>query len=423
MNYQFPRRSSSLKELQASKELNSPLLKSPSFSNLTSSSTSRYQLWPSARSPVGSSSDKVAALAAGRSGTSLSDTAALPESLPFWQRTGSLSRRRKVSITELSATMTTVQEVSIDSRKCRATSLPSPNLTAAATIPGRPPLRQPSYETFGHERSYSAPGTNWRSGPFGDAMMACVTGPSPVFAPHATSPFGSDQSNTTGRPLSPILSPGVSPKTVLKIDTASVVDQFELPPQVPPKSPAIERKGSPSPLKLSTRPSKPSLATASSGGQTPLSASEPRRSPKINASTAAPSSAVSNSFFAASPASNRNSPRIEKRDPLEAPAAQHNRNISESAIADRGRPSQRNIRKERSRTCSETNNPETPPVADNWTLPQGMRVSEAMGHMSDVEQKYLHKQAYDQAGNFEVMNKRNVASMSRVSPSPCISQG
>jgi hypothetical protein len=40
--------------------------------------------------------------------------------------------------------------------------------------------------------------------------------------------------------------------------------------------------------------------------------------------------------------------------------------------------------------------------------------------MSDIDQKDLHKQAYDQAGKFEVMNKRNVATMSRVSsPCPC----
>ena len=35
--------------------------------------------------------------------------------------------------------------------------------------------------------------------------------------------------------------------------------------------------------------------------------------------------------------------------------------------------------------------------------------------MSDVDQQVLHKQAYEQAGNFEVLNKGDVASMSRVS--------
>jgi hypothetical protein len=206
---------------------------------------------------------------------------------------------------------------------------------------------------------------------------------------------------------------------VLRLDTINVPDHFELPPRVPPKSPSVERKGSPSPAKLNSRPSKSTLTPISSGGQTPLSASEPRRSPKTGTTITTPSFAVPNPFSTASPASNRNSPRTEKRDPLDAPTAQHNRNISDSTLFDRGRPSQRNIRKERSRTCSESNNPETL-AQDNWKLPQGMRISEAMRRMSDIDQKDLHKQAYDQAGKFEVMNKRNVATMSRVSsPCPC----
>lgn len=40
--------------------------------------------------------------------------------------------------------------------------------------------------------------------------------------------------------------------------------------------------------------------------------------------------------------------------------------------------------------------------------------------MSDTDQQTLHKQAYDQAGNFEVLNKGDVASMSRVSPTPVV---
>jgi hypothetical protein len=91
-------------------------MKSPSSTNLPQTA-SKYQLWPSARGPVGSSSDKLAALSVGRSGTSLSDTAVLPETVPFWQRAGSMSRRRKVSVPELSSTMTTVQEMPVDSRK------------------------------------------------------------------------------------------------------------------------------------------------------------------------------------------------------------------------------------------------------------------------------------------------------------------
>ena len=120
MNHHLPRRSCSLKDLQPTRDSNSP---GAGPSAYTQPTTSKYQLWPSAKSPVGlskpsQSSDKLAALAVGRSSTSLSDTAVLPESsLPFWQRAGSLSRRRKVSVPELGNTMTTVQEMSIDSRK------------------------------------------------------------------------------------------------------------------------------------------------------------------------------------------------------------------------------------------------------------------------------------------------------------------
>ena len=125
MNYHLPRRSCSLKDLQVARDANlsgATLTTSPSFATLAQPTASRYQLWPSAKSPVGppktqQSSDKLAALAVGRSSTSLSDTAVLPEStLPFW-RTGSLLRRRKVSVPELGSTMTTVQEMAIDSRK------------------------------------------------------------------------------------------------------------------------------------------------------------------------------------------------------------------------------------------------------------------------------------------------------------------
>lgn len=125
MNYHLLRRSCSLKDLQATKDLGvsgAPLVKSPSTTDLPQT-TSRYQIWPSAKSPVGSPSEKLAALSVGRSSTSLSDTATLPETVPFWQRAGSMSRRRKVSVPELSGTMTTVQEMPVDSRKCHLNGL------------------------------------------------------------------------------------------------------------------------------------------------------------------------------------------------------------------------------------------------------------------------------------------------------------
>ncbi|KAF2257970.1 hypothetical protein CC78DRAFT_159147 [Lojkania enalia] len=417
MNYHLPRRSKSLRNLQAEKDSRDPIRpldKISSQLNLQLQSVpSKYQLWPaqSSKSPVGRTlpsltEDRSSALSMGRSPTSLSDTAVFPEGVPFWQRSGSLSRRRKVSVPELGSTMTTVQEMAIDS----------------PTIPGRPPLRQASTEAFGHERSSSAPGTNWRAGPFGDALMSCVTGPSHVYLPPqqastTNSPEVSNisklEASVSGKPLSPILSPGVKP--ALKVDTTTVMDASDLPPEVPPKSPLLERKGSPVPHKLSSKSSATQLrtpASLASGGSTPLSAIEIRRSPGVAAPLPTPLSAISNPFSATSPSSaiDRRSPKVEKRDPL-APSS-HNRNMSDTSIIDRGRPVRRSSKRQRSRTCSEANNPDTS-VQDSWRLPQGLKVREASAQMNKSDKELLHKQASDQAQKFEVLNKRDVASMSR----------
>ncbi|KAF2866106.1 Up-regulated during septation-domain-containing protein [Massariosphaeria phaeospora] len=393
-----------------------PLEKSPSFVNFQlQAGASKFQLWPvpssSSRSPLGlrpsQSSDKLSALSMGRSPTSLSDTAVPLEGVPFW-RSGSLSRRRKVSVPELGNTMTTVQETSIDS----------------PTIPGRPPLRKPSTESFGHERSSSAPGISWRAGPFGDALMSCVTGPS-YMQSHQISLSGLvevaddcilEAPTAFGKPpLSPILSPGMTnPKPTLKVDTGSIIEEFELPPRVPPKSPGFERKHSPAPLKLNSKSSKTQLVTPASVGTTPSSAFETRRSPNVNGPLPTPLSAISNPFSAGSPmsvAERRASPRVEKRDPMSSSTASHSRNISDTSVMERGRPVRRTSKRQRSRTCSETNTPEAP--QDNWKLPTGMRVPEATMRMSESDKEVLHKQASDQADKFEVLNKRDVSTMSR----------
>jgi hypothetical protein len=89
----------------------------------------------------------------------------------------------------------------------------------------------------------------------------------------------------------------------------------------------------------------------------------------------------------------------------------HNRNLSESSVMERGRPVRRSSKRSRSRTASEANEEPTP---DNWQLPKGMRVAEASRRMQEAEKETLYKQASQQAQKFEVMDKRNVASMSRV---------
>lgn len=54
-------------------------------------------------------------------------------------------------------------------------------------------------------------------------------------------------------------------------------------------------------------------------------------------------------------------------------------------------------------------------MQDKWKMPTGMRAHDASMHMNEHDKDLLHKQAYDQAEKFEVLNKRDVASTSRVS--------
>jgi hypothetical protein len=92
--------------------------------------------------------------------------------------------------------------------------------------------------------------------------------------------------------------------------------------------------------------------------------------------------------------------------------------MSDTSVMDRGRPVRRTSKRERSRTCSEANNPDAP-VQDNWRMPRGMRVPDAAVRMNESDKEILHKQAHDQAEKFEVLNKRDVSSTSRVSrPAP-----
>lgn len=245
--------------------------------------------------------------------------------------------------------------------------------------------------------------------------MACVTGPSPIIPQQATVSPSTEFVGGVGKPLSPILSPGATPKPFLKL-AIDDLDFPDFPPQVPPKSPAMERKGSPAPLVLNQKSSKPQLTTpASMTSTTPLSAVDSRRSPNGTMPLPTPpSTTYTNPFYTNSPASARGSPRTERRDPI-ANVSAHNRNMSEPSIMDRGRPKRRGSKRQRSRTLSETNEVAETTVVDTWTLPQGMRVPEATRRMSDADKKLLHKQACDQAGNFEVLTKRDVASLSRVS--------
>jgi len=248
-------------------------------------------------------------------------------------------------------------------------------------------------------------------------MVSCVTGPSylnpdqaaiAVAASPALELPKPELTSLFGKPLSPILSPG-NAKPALKVDTgASFAEALELPPEVPPKSPSMDRRGSPKPP-LSSRPSRTQLMTPSSlSAGTPVSAVEMRRSP--NTALPTPISAAFNSTTSPSSAVERRaSPRVERTDPLNS----HSRNASDTSIIDRGRPIRRSSKRQRSRTCSEANNPDSI-VPDTWKLPKGIRPVDASVRLNEADKEHLHKQAFDQAEKFEVLTKKDVASMSRV---------
>ncbi|KAF2460608.1 Up-regulated during septation-domain-containing protein [Lineolata rhizophorae] len=342
---------------------------------LKHSKSQKFQLQPPEGNPQSSSSqvspntDKSIALSAGRSPTSLSDTAVGRDGLGiFRSRAGSISRRRKVSVPELGSTMTTVQEQSVDS----------------PTIPGRPPLRSAVTEPYGHERSNSAPGSGWRYGPFGDAMVSCVTGPAPFEQNSTALSSGAilrTQLADQHKPLSPIISPT---KPVLKIDTAaeSSNERSEAKPEVPPKSPCPEQRGSPS-----------TKASA-------LSARTPVLTPSTNpSSVSSPGSAMDR----------QGSPNAWAK--RENPPA-HTRNTSENSVLDRGRPFKRSEKRQRNRAFSEAQSPDIDRSA-LWQLPRGQRATEASASMRTMEKESLRNQAMGQAEKFEVLGSKDVAALSK----------
>lgn len=87
--------------------------------------------------------------------------------------------------------------------------------------------------------------------------------------------------------------------------------------------------------------------------------------------------------------------------------------MSDTSIMNRGRPTKRIEKRQRSRTCSEVDQSLTA-KPDNWQLPKGLLAAEASVKLEESEKEKLRMQAIDQAERFEVLNKKDVKALSRV---------
>ncbi|KAF2089785.1 hypothetical protein K490DRAFT_36549, partial [Saccharata proteae CBS 121410] len=344
----------------------------------------KYQLWPpTTKIPAyhsrSSTSDQAAALSVARSGTAMSDSILTQERPGPRNGKESFSRRRKISITEINsgpAPMSTLREACIDS----------------PTIPGRPPL-QARADSNVHERSNSSPGSgnNWRSNPFGDAMVSRVTGPAPI-ASRGPAPIAVREPAPIA-PLSPILGPSVDKEPLCSADLSSLEgSDNEKPPEVPPKSPLMAAKSYPTPR------------------QTPRQPAEPTFSPSLTAEY------PGYSFGCLTPAESQSDPFLSSTRSRRENVEGHWRNESTISMIDRGRPIRRARKRNRSRTSSDTsskNSMMTQESNDAWTLPSGILAPEASLLLPPHDIESLRGQALQEASTFEVLSARDVATLSK----------
>ncbi|KAI9776204.1 MAG: hypothetical protein M1839_000525 [Geoglossum umbratile] len=357
--------------------------------------TSKYHLYPASGRMTPSSGRSTPDIAS-RSATlsmrtsSPCDPTCPQQLLSNRPKTKDIRGRRKISVPELGP-MTTVQEAAMDS----------------PTIPGRPPL---------HERSISAPGsgtpgTTWRQGPFGDAMMSCVTGP-------VLRPLEAAQSNAESNGLSALpsiyrsasraqttikrhsaspkrLAPLVIPTRERAYSGKSPLNNLlddDNPPEVPPKSP---RRPSPNrmvsgSIMHANHSSAPLTNSTTSAITTPASTTGGRTSPNI----------FSTPLRSDSPAQTRSRFRVRDESP--------------TALIDRGRPS----RRPESKTRDSENRPRSAKKSPAGIkafehLPKGCRAEDAVRKLSSSQVINLQRQALGQAERFEVLTQRDVDKLSK----------
>ncbi|KAF2093169.1 hypothetical protein NA57DRAFT_48632, partial [Rhizodiscina lignyota] len=380
--------------------------------------------------------DKTMALSLSRSGTSLSDTAVSNghETPTSWRRGGSLSRRRKVSITELgpagaATAMATVQEAGFDS----------------PTIPGRPPLRQVSFDTdqqsprlSNHERSISAPQSAVNQYSTGDFTNPRAPVPIPhrkysidsTQRPHIGSkdvPKTKGQNLNASKSLSPIFSPG-APGSGRKESGAThavilLEDDLPQPLKLSGQKPTAHREAVPTaqniPLKIDTsvqRQCSPQEFKPEVPPKTPPSTHKTPKTPKTPSRPWPIKHSASMGNLRALPGQ-VSVPADALRPSVTSPETAsnaHSRNASDTSILERGRPFKRSGSRKKSPKKSPVLDAASPRSDDgNWRLPNGLRPCEAVTKLPDSEKEALRKQATGQAEQFEILGARNVASLSR----------
>ncbi|TVY46722.1 hypothetical protein LOCC1_G002850 [Lachnellula occidentalis] len=319
-----------------------------------------------------------------------------------------LIRRRKVSVPELGP-MTTVQEAAMDS----------------PTIPGRPPL---------HERSISAPGNSWRQHIFGESMLSCISGPALDENAENTEMSISDSGKSQGRnragssspkqrPLSPrSLAPLIIPSTsspqpqqrsIKKISNTRLRSE-STPPEVPPKSARMKDiygRSSPftpmsSTTSLSTAPTSVSNTPLSTIPSTISDATTPTSSALEGRSSPKPWTGP-----VIAPCPMGHSRGQSESTQRSAYTMGHRRGESEASIMDRGRPKMRADGSPIKRTLSKRSASIEQQAFE--FLPKGHRPTEALSALLAPELESIRKQAMGQASRFEVLNTKDVESLSR----------
>lgn len=246
------------------------------------------------------------------------------------------------------------------------------------------------------------------------------------------------------RELTPLIIPSVSPadqKPEHFVSLASGEEYIALPPKVPPKSPRTESRASPRAGKpqrsahgsVSTSHSATSSGASLSnlsGRASPRFLSGPRRtdspisrsSPKSAVDNVSPESIWSKLFRLESPSRQKKAmDNAEKQSPRRpemsstsaATPPSHQRWASEASAITRGRLVRKESLAFKSHSKSTVRSPSS--AKQDHDLPMGFKATEALRQVADLELRILRQQADEQVSNFEVLQAKHVAMLSKVS--------